>query len=380
MFARTPARGLKQNGGSGILYRNNRTDKERNLFNMPKRALITGITGQDGSFLTELLLEKGYEVYGIIRRSSSFNTDRIDHLYQDPHEPGTRLRLVYGDLNDSSSLNTLIRQIRPEEIYNLGAQSHVRVSFDVPEYTGEVTGIGTVRLLEAIREAGISPKFYQASSSELYGKVVETPQKETTPFYPRSPYACAKAYAYWITVNYRESYGMFACNGILFNHESERRGETFVSRKITRAATRIKLGLQQKLYMGNLDARRDWGYARDYVEAMWLMMQAGEPDDYVIATGETHSVREFLEEAFGHLGLDWEQYVEIDPRYFRPAEVDLLLGDPTKARTVLGWEPKVSFKELVKIMVDSDMKLAEREQRAHQHEGALATLAGWGVN
>ncbi|MET0650778.1 MAG: GDP-mannose 4,6-dehydratase [Pyrinomonadaceae bacterium] len=348
---------------------------------MSKRALITGITGQDGSFLTELLLEKGYDVYGIIRRSSSFNTDRIDHLYQDPHEPGTRLRLVYGDLNDSSSLNTLIRQIRPDEIYNLGAQSHVRVSFDVPEYTGEVTGIGTVRLLEAIREAGIRPKFYQASSSELYGKVVETPQRETTPFYPRSPYACAKAYAYWITVNYRESYSMFACNGILFNHESERRGETFVSRKITRAATRIKLGLQQKLYMGNLDARRDWGYARDYVEAMWLMMQADEPDDYVIATGETHSVREFLEEAFGYLGLDWEKYVEIDPRYFRPAEVDLLLGDPTKARTILGWEPKVGFKELVKIMVDSDMKLAEREQRDRQHEGALATTnGGWGVN
>ncbi|MDQ3917409.1 MAG: GDP-mannose 4,6-dehydratase [Acidobacteriota bacterium] len=344
-----------------------------------KRALITGITGQDGSFLTELLLEKGYEVYGIIRRSSSFNTDRIDHLYQDPHEPGTRLRLVYGDLNDSSSLNTLIRQIQPDEIYNLGAQSHVRVSFDVPEYTGEVTGLGTVRLLEAIREAGIKPKFYQASSSELYGKVVETPQKETTPFYPRSPYACAKAYAYWITVNYRESYQMFACNGILFNHESERRGETFVSRKITRAATRIKLGLQQKLYMGNIDARRDWGHARDYVEAMWLMMQAEQPDDYVIATGETHSVREFLEEAFGYLGLDWEKYVEIDPRYFRPAEVDLLLGDPTKAKTILGWEPKVSFKELVKIMVDSDMKLAEREHRAQQHEGSLAT-ASWGVN
>jgi GDPmannose 4,6-dehydratase len=347
---------------------------------MTKRALITGITGQDGSFLTELLLEKGYEVYGIIRRSSSFNTDRIDHLYQDPHEEDTRLRLVYGDLNDSSSLNTVIRQIRPDEIYNLGAQSHVRVSFDVPEYTGEVTGIGTVRLLEAIREAGISPKFYQASSSELYGKVVETPQRETTPFYPRSPYACAKAYAYWITVNYRESYGMFACNGILFNHESERRGETFVSRKITRAATRIKLGLQRKLYMGNLDARRDWGYARDYVEAMWLMMQAGEADDYVIATGETHSVKEFLEETFGCLDLDWREYVEIDPRYFRPAEVDLLLGDPTKARTILGWEPKVGFKELVSIMVNSDMMLAEREHRAHQHEGALATTAGWGVN
>ena len=347
---------------------------------MTKRALITGITGQDGSFLTELLLEKGYDVYGLIRRSSSFNTDRIDHLYQDPHEPDTRLRLVYGDLNDSSSLNTILRQVQPDEIYNLGAQSHVRVSFDVPEYTGEVTGLGTVRLLEAIREAGIKPKFYQASSSELYGKVVETPQKETTPFYPRSPYACAKGYAYWITVNYRESYGMFACNGILFNHESERRGETFVSRKITRAATRIKLGLQRKLYMGNLDAQRDWGYARDYVEAMWLMMQAERPDDYVIATGETHSVREFLEEAFGHLGLDWEKYVEIDPRYFRPAEVDLLLGDPTKARTTLGWEPKVGFKELVRIMIESDMKLAERELRTHQHEGAASATAGWGVN
>ena len=347
---------------------------------MKKRALITGITGQDGSFLAELLLDKGYDVYGIIRRSSSFNTDRIDHLYQDPHEPGTRLRLVYGDLNDSSSLNTLIRQIQPDEIYNLGAQSHVRVSFDVPEYTGDVTGIGTVRLLEAIREAGIRPKFYQASSSELYGKVVETPQTETTPFYPRSPYACAKAYAYWITVNYRESYQMFACNGILFNHESERRGETFVSRKITRAAARIKLGLQEKLYMGNLDARRDWGYARDYVEAMWLMMQAEEPDDYVIATGETHSVKEFLEEAFGRLDLDWRAHVEIDPRYFRPAEVDLLLGDATKARTILGWEPKVSFQELVAIMVESDLKLAERELRTHQHEGAMATTAGWGAN
>src|SRR6266849_1411432 len=273
----------------------------------PRRALITGITGQDGSYLTELLLEKGYEVFGIIRRSSTFNTDRIDHLYEDPHESKTRLRLVYGDLNDSSSLNTILRKIQPDEIYNLGAQSHVRVSFDIPEYTGEVTGLGTVRLLEAIREAGTRPKFYQASSSELYGKVAETPQTETTPFHPRSPYACAKAYAYYITVNYRESYGLFACNGILFNHESERRGETFVSRKITRAATRIKLGLQEKLYMGNLDAQRDWGYAGDYVEAMWLMMQAEEPDDYVIATGETHSVREFLDEAFGHLNLDWKE-------------------------------------------------------------------------
>lgn len=261
---------------------------------MPRRALITGITGQDGSFLTELLLEKGYDVFGIIRRSSSFNTDRIDHLYQDPHEPNTRLHLVYGDLNDSSSLNTILRKVQPTEIYNLGAQSHVRVSFDVPEYTAEVTGLGTVRLLEAIRDVGIRPKFYQASSSELFGKVVDAPQNEHTPFHPRSPYGCAKAYAYYITVNYREAYGLFACNGILFNHESERRGETFVSRKITRAATRIKTGLQNKLYLGNLDAKRDWGYARDYVEAMYLMMQVDEPDDYVIATGETHSVREFL--------------------------------------------------------------------------------------
>src|SRR5712691_6963598 len=308
---------------------------------MTKTALISGITGQDGSFLTELLLEKGYEVYGIIRRSSSFNTDRIDHLYQDPHEKGTRLRLVYGDLNDSSSLNTILRQVQPDEIYNLGAQSHVRVSFDIPEYTGEVTGIGTVRFLEAIREAGIRTRFYQASSSELYGKVRESPQTETTPFYPRSPYACAKAYAYYITVNYRESYKLFACNGILFNHESERRGETFVTRKITRAATRIKLGLQSKLFLGNLDAKRDWGYAGDYVEAMWLMMQAEVADDFVIATGESHSVREFVEETFTLLDLDWREYVAIDPRYFRPAEVDLLQGDAAKARKVLGWQPKV---------------------------------------
>jgi GDPmannose 4,6-dehydratase len=328
---------------------------------MTKRALITGITGQDGSFLTELLLEKGYEVYGVVRRASLFNTDRIDHLYQDPHEKGTRLRLVYGDLNDSSSLNTILRQTSPDEIYNLGAQSHVRVSFDVPEYTGEVTGLGTVRLLEAIRDVGIRPKFYQASSSELYGKVVEVPQKETTPFHPRSPYGCAKAYAYYITVNYRESYGLFACNGILFNHESDRRGETFVSRKITRAATRIKLGLQKKLYLGNLDARRDWGYARDYVEAMWMMMQAAEPDDYVIATGETHSVREFLDAAFGLLDLDWKEYVDIDPRYYRPAEVELLLGDATKARTKLGWKPTMSFPDLVKLMVDHDLALAHDE-------------------
>jgi GDPmannose 4,6-dehydratase len=347
---------------------------------MNKRALITGITGQDGSFLTELLLDKGYEVYGIIRRSSSFNTDRIDHLYQDPHETGTHLRLVYGDLNDSSSLNTILRQIQPDEIYNLGAQSHVRVSFDVPEYTAEVTGLGTVRILEAIREAGIRPRFYQASSSELFGKVLETPQTEKTPFYPRSPYGCAKAYAYYITVNYRESYDMFACNGILFNHESERRGETFVSRKITRAATRIKLGLQEKLYLGNLEARRDWGYARDYCEAMWLMLQADEPDDYVIATGETYSVRDFLDEAFGLLNLDWKEYVEKDPRYYRPTEVDLLLGDATKARKTLGWEPKVNFKQLVRLMVDHDLKLAEQEQVARKHEGLPATdKPRWGA-
>src|SRR4051812_40956419 len=341
---------------------------------MAKTALISGITGQDGSFLTELLLEKGYDVYGIIRRSSSFNTDRIDHLYQDPHEKGTRLRLVYGDLNDSSSLNMILRQVQPDEIYNLGAQSHVRVSFDIPEYTGEVTGLGTVRFLEAIREAGIKPKFYQASSSELYGRVCETPQKETTPFHPRSPYACAKAYAYYITVNYRESYGMFACNGILFNHESERRGETFVSRKITRAATRIKLGLQDKLYLGNLDAQRDWGYAKDYVEAMWLMLNANTPDDYVIATGETHSVREFVERAFAQLDLDWQPYVEIDSRYFRPTEVDLLLGDTSKARRELGWEPEVTFEELVKLMVDHDLQLARRERAIADHERVERTV------
>src|SRR5919106_2092917 len=317
-----------------------------------KRALITGITGQDGSYLTEFLLEKGYQVFGIVRRSSSFNTDRIDHLYQDPHVPNARLRMFYGDLNDSSSLNQILRQTEPEEIYNLGAQSHVRVSFDVPEYTGEVTGLGTVRILEAIRDTGIKPKFYQASSSELFGRVREVPQTELTPFYPRSPYACAKAYAYHITVNYRESYGLFACNGILFNHESERRGETFVSRKITRAATRIKLGLQNKLYLGNLEARRDWGYAKDYVEAMWLMMQAETSDDYVIATGETHSVREFCEETFGYLDLDWKEHVEIDPWYYRPSEVDLLLGDATKARKQLGWEPRVTFRELVRLMVN----------------------------
>ncbi|WP_298440322.1 GDP-mannose 4,6-dehydratase [Geobacter sp.] len=347
-----------------------------------KKALITGITGQDGSYLAELLLAKGYEVHGMIRRSSSFNTGRIDHLYHDPHEPGVRLFLHYGDLNDASSINRLLRDIRPDEIYNLGAQSHVRVSFDVPEYTGEVDALGAVRILEGIRETGISPKFYQASSSELYGKVVETPQRETTPFYPRSPYACAKAYAYYITLNYRESYGMFACNGILFNHESPRRGETFVTRKITRAAGRIKTGLQERLYLGNLDAKRDWGFAGDYVEAMWLMLQQETPDDYVVATGETYSVRLFAEKVFARLGmpLEWrgsgvdEQgvdantgrvLIEVDPRYFRPAEVDLLLGDPSKARARLGWQPKTDFEGLVAMMTDADLALAEREKRAN---------------
>ncbi|HET8671842.1 MAG TPA: GDP-mannose 4,6-dehydratase [Candidatus Saccharimonadales bacterium] len=343
-----------------------------------KRALITGITGQDGSYLTEFLLEKGYQVFGIVRRSSSFNTDRLDHLYQDPHEPDTRLRMFYGDLNDSSSLNTILRKTEPDEIYNLGAQSHVRVSFDVPEYTAEVTGLGTVRILEAIRDTGIKPKFYQASSSELFGRVKEVPQTELTPFHPRSPYACAKAYAYHITVNYRESYGLFACNGILFNHESERRGETFVSRKISRAATRIKLGIQQKLYLGNLEARRDWGHARDYVEAMWLMLQADQPDDFVIATGENHSVREFLDEAFGYLDMDWKEFVETDPRYYRPAEVDLLQGDASKARRVLGWEPKVGFKELVRLMVDHDLDLARLES-LQRSAGQKLPQASWGT-
>ena len=322
----------------------------------PKRALITGITGQDGSYLTEYLLGLGYEVYGIIRRASTFNTERIDHLYQDPHVQGKRLHLVYGDLNDASSLNKILRDVQPDEIYNLGAQSHVRVSFDIPEYTAEVGALGTLRLLEAIRETGLhQTRFYQASSSELYGKVQETPQRETTPFYPRSPYATAKLYAYWVTVNYRESYGLYACNGILFNHESPRRGETFVTRKITRAAAAISLGLQSRLYLGNLEARRDWGFAGDYVEAMWRMLQQPEPEDFVIATGESHTVREFLDEAFGYLGLDWQAYVEIDPRYFRPAEVDLLIGDASKAREKLGWQPRVSFRELVRMMVEADV-------------------------
>jgi GDPmannose 4,6-dehydratase len=326
-----------------------------------KKALITGITGQDGSYLAELLLQKGYEVFGLVRRSSSFNTDRIDHLYRDPHEQDVRLKLIYGDLNDASSLNHILRQVKPDEIYNLGAQSHVRVSFDVPEYTGEVTGLGCVRLLEAIRETELDCRFYQASSSELYGQVTETPQRETTPFRPRSPYACAKAYAYYITVNYRESYGLYACNGILFNHESPRRGETFVTRKITRALARIKHGVQDKLFLGNLDAKRDWGFAGDYVEGMWRMLQQQKADDYVLATGETYSVKEFLTEAFGALDLDWQKHVVVDPRYFRPAEVDLLLGDATKAKRELGWEPKVGFKELVHMMVKSDMEQVQQE-------------------
>lgn len=320
-----------------------------------KKALITGVTGQDGSYLAELLLSKGYLVYGIIRRSSSFNTGRLDHIYKDRHEPNPNLQLVYGDLNDASSLNRIIRDIQPDEIYNLGAQSHVRVSFDIPEYTGEVTALGTVRLLEAIRESGIRTKFYQASSSEMFGNA-PAPQNEDTPLLPRSPYAAAKLYAHWMTTTYRDGYGMFACNGILFNHESPRRGETFVTRKITKAVARIHLGRQKKLFLGNLDARRDWGFAGDYVEAMWMMLQQDKPDDYVIATGETHSVRDFLDEAFGHLNLDWKQYVEIDPRYYRPAEVDLLLGDASRARKKLNWAPKVHFKELVQMMVDSDLK------------------------
>jgi GDPmannose 4,6-dehydratase len=320
-----------------------------------KKALITGITGQDGSYLAELLLGKGYEVYGIIRRSSSFNTGRIDPIYEDPHVPHRRLQLVYGDLNDASSLNHIIRNIQPDEIYNLGAQSHVRVSFDIPEYTGEITGLGTIRLLEAIRESGLKPKFYQASSSEMFGNAQDVPQRETTPFYPRSPYGAAKVYAYWVTVNYREAYGLFACNGILFNHESPRRGETFVTRKITKAAARIKLGVQQDLFLGNLDAKRDWGFAGDYVEAMWMMLQAEVPTDYVIATGETHTVKEMLELAFDRLQLDWKKHVKIDQKYYRPTEVDLLIGDASKAKKELGWQPKVHFQELIAMMVDADL-------------------------
>ena len=330
--------------------------------NTIKKALITGVTGQDGSYLAELLLSKGYQVHGIIRRSSSFNTDRIEHLYRDPHDPAARLFLHYGDLVDGMGLREILTRVQPDEVYNLGAQSHVRVSFDQPIYTVQCGALGTINLLEAIRDTGRPIRFYQASSSEMYGKVVETPQTETTPFYPRSPYACGKLYSFWQTVNYRESYGMFCCNGILFNHESPRRGETFVTRKITRAATRIKEGLQTNLFLGNLDAKRDWGFAGDYVEAMWAMLQQEQAEDFVVATGETHSVREFLDEVFGHLGLDWRQYVAIDERYFRPAEVDLLLGNPAKAKRLLQWEPKVTFKALAKMMTEFDWKLAKRER------------------
>jgi len=321
-----------------------------------KTAFLTGITGQDGSYLAELLLSKGYQVHGLIRRSSTFNTDRIDHIYKDRHENGAQLFLHYGDLSDASNLNRLLRQLKPQEIYHLGAQSHVRVSFDIPEYTADVTGTGTLRLLDAIRDTGIDTRFYQASSSEMYGLVQAVPQDEKTPFYPRSPYAAAKVYAYWITVNYREAYGMHASNGILFNHESPRRGETFVTRKITRALAKIAAGKQEHLFLGNLDAKRDWGYAKDYVEAMWLMLQQPKAEDYVVATGETHSVREFLEEAFGLLKMDFEKHVRMDSKYLRPTEVDLLIGNNAKAVKQLNWKPKVSFKELVKIMVTADME------------------------
>lgn len=338
---------------------------------MPK-ALLTGISGQDGSYLAELLLDKGYEVHGIVRRSSSFNTKRIDHLYRDPHERGVKLFTHYGDLGDSVSLAKLLYELQPDEIYHLGAQSHVRISFDIPEYTFDITGGGTLRILEAIRQSGATPRFYQASSSEMFGSS-PPPQSEGTPFHPRSPYGVSKVAAFWAAVNYREAYGLFATNGILFNHESPRRGETFVTRKITRGIARIKAGLQDKLYLGNLDARRDWGYAPDYVEAMWLMLQADEPEDFVIASGEAHSVREFLEAAFEHAGLDWEPHVEIDPRYFRPSEVDVLLGDASQAADRLGWKPKVLFQELVKIMVEADWaeledQLAGKVSR-FSHEG-----------
>lgn len=346
---------------------------------MKKRALISGITGQDGSYLAELLIEKGYEVHGIIRRSSSFNTGRIEHIWQDPHESHKKLFLHYGDLTDSSNLSRLVEKVQPQEIYNLGAQSHVRVSFDMPEFTGDVVALGTLRMLDAIRETGVKTKFYQASSSEMFGMVQQVPQTEETPFYPRSPYGVAKVYGYWITKNYRESYDMFACNGILFNHESPRRGETFVTRKISRGLSRIKLNLDETLYLGNLDAKRDWGYAKDYVEGMWMMLQQKKPDDYVLATNETHSVREYVEVASALLGFDLEWrskgvdeegvdrktgkiIIKIDPAYFRPAEVDLLIGDPAKAKKIMGWQPKVKFKELVEIMINADLEREELKQ------------------
>ncbi|CAM3382757.1 GDP-mannose 4,6-dehydratase [Rhodothermus bifroesti] len=343
-----------------------------------KKALITGITGQDGSYLTEFLLEQGYEVHGIIRRTSTFNTDRIDHLYRDPHDPEARLFLHYGDLADGTGLRHILERVQPDEIYNLGAQSHVKVSFEQPEYTADIVATGTLRLLEAVRDfvrsSGKAVRFYQAGSSEMFG-AAPPPQNEKTPFYPRSPYAAAKVAAYWYAVNYREAYGLFICNGILFNHESPRRGETFVTRKITRAAGRIKVGLQDRLFLGNLEARRDWGFAGDYVEAMWLMLQQDEPDDYVVATGESHSVREFLELAFDMLDLDWKKHVTIDPRYFRPTEVDYLLGDATKAREKLGWRPKVGFRELVRMMVEHDLELA-RQERTLKDAGHVIALRG----
>jgi GDPmannose 4,6-dehydratase len=325
-----------------------------------KKAFLTGVTGQDGSYLSELLLKKGYEVHGLVRRASSFNTHRLEGIYRDPHESGVRFFLHYGDLSDSGSLVNLIRNLEPDEIYHLGAQSHVKVSFEIPEYTSDATGMGTVRMLEAIRASGVNTRFYQAGSSEMFG-ATPPPQTESTPFHPRSPYGVSKVFAHWMTVNYREAHGLFACNGILFNHESPRRGETFVTRKITRAVARIKAGIQSKLYLGNLDAKRDWGYAPEYVEAMWLMLQQDTPEDFVIATGESHSVREFAELAFAHAGLDHEKHVEIDPKYFRESEVDYLLGDPSKAKTKLGWEPKVKFEELAKIMVDADIEQLDDE-------------------
>ena len=352
-----------------------------------KRALITGITGQDGSYLSEFLLEQGYEVHGIIRRTSTFNTDRIDHIYEDPHIEGARLFLHYGDLTDGTTLRRILEEVKPVEIYNLGSQSHVRVSFDSPEYTVDSVGMGTLRLLEAIRDyehrTGIQVRFYQAGSSEMFGLVQEVPQKETTPFYPRSPYACAKVYAHWQTINYRESFGLFACNGILFNHESPRRGETFVTRKITRAVARIVAGKQKKLFMGNLDAKRDWGYAKDYVRAMWIMLQQPEADDYVIATGETHPVSEFLDLAFGYVNLNWQDYVEFDDRYLRPAEVDLLIGDPTKAQQKLGWKPSVTFEQLVALMVDADLRaLGQTSPNGNGNHGTedIATIRQQMVN
>jgi GDPmannose 4,6-dehydratase len=335
-----------------------------------KRALITGITGQDGSYLADLLLEKDYEVHGIIRRASTFNTSRIDHLYADPHVNGVRLFLHYGDLSDSVNLVKLLYELKPDEIYHLGAQSHVRVSFDIPEYTSDVTGVGTIRILEASREAGLRSRFFQASSSEMFGKAQEVPQTEKTPFWPRSPYGVAKVFSYWATVNYRESYGLCASNGIMFNHESPRRGETFVTRKISRAVAAIKHGLQKELFLGNLDAKRDWGYAPEYVEGVWRILQLDEGDDFVLATGETHTVREFVEAAFAHADLDWKQFVKHDPRYERPAEVDVLLGDASKAKKILGWEPKVRFHQLVQIMVDADMDLLSR-QTPREHLGKL---------